>query len=511
MINYKTRIGDHDFDVLLAQDAQTFSSSTNFVIGDTFINSTLNRPQDAAIINASYAESEYSFLSFIGRINHNWRNKYLVSLSIRADGSSRFSDGNKWGYFPAASVGWVLSDESFFSSNTLNFVKLKASYGLVGNAEIGDYAFASTFNTLTYNGNTGLFLGNLGDDDLSWETTAQLNLGISWEAFNSRISGEIDYYEKITSDLLLPFPVSGMTGVGSVTRNVGELSNKGLDLMINTLNIKKRDFSWETTLTFNYNENEVLSVGDNLNEQGGLTVSGIFSSVSIFPGYPVGVTEAVEWMGVDPATGEDTYLNNEGQVLLFSEVIDQYGSFDEFWNQNRRPMGNPWPKYTGGVENKFTFKNFYGSVLFTFSTGQQFVDGYQKQLAQPFGGEKVNPGTNILDAWNAPGDNATQSRVTTNNVRWPESSEFIYDTDFLRLRDLTIGYRFPFPKWGLNNLNIYTQFINILTFTKAPDFFWDPEFTGVVQSRTANNTGAGGAFKQTPQAKSIIFGISVDF
>ncbi len=512
ILNYKTRLRDHNFDFLLAQDAQSFSTTTNTVIGDTFINSTLRNPQDAAIRNASSTESEYSFLSFIGRVNYDLRGKYLVSLSMRGDGSSRFADGNKWGYFPAVSVGWVLSDEPILAplQNTFDFLKLRMSYGLVGNAEIGDYAFASTYSTLTYDGNTGLQIGNLSDDNLSWETTSQVDIGLTWEALGGRIGGEIDYYKKVTRDLLLPFPVSQMLGVGTVTRNVGSLSNEGFDFVLNTVNIRTESFSWESNFNVNYNENEVLSLGDNLIDEG-LSSSGAFSSISVFPGYPVGITEAVEWMGVDPTTGQDTYLNNEGQVLLFDEVIEQYGSFDNFWNENRKPMGNPWPLFSGGIENRFTFKKFYANVLFTFATGQQFTDGYQKQLVQPFGGEKVNPATNILGAWNAPGDMATQSQLTTQNVRWPESSEFIYDTDFLRLRDFTIGYQTALPRYGISNLNVYTTLMNFWTLTNAPDFFWDPEFTGVVQSRTANNTGAGGAFKQTPQAKSIIFGLSVSF
>lgn len=512
MINYRRKIQNHNLDILLAQDMQSFKSTTNFIVGDTYVNSTLRSPQDAAIKNASYFESEYGFLSFIGRINYDMQGKYLASVSLRTDGSSRFADGNRWGYFPAVSVGWVLSDESILLpiKNVFNFLKLKASYGIVGNAEIGDYAFANTYNTLTYNGNAGVQLGNLSDANLSWENTTQLDIGLTWEVLDGRIGGEIDYYRKVTEDLLLPFPVSQMTGVSTVTRNVGELENKGIDLVLNTVNIRNNVFSWETDLNLNYNENIVLSLGNDLIGDG-LSSTGALSSISVFPGYPVGVIEAVEWMGVDPTTGQDTYLNNEGQTLLFEEVIERYGSFDNFWTENRKPMGNPWPKFTGGFENRFTYRKFYTTILFTFSTGQQFTDGYQKQLVQPFGGEKVNPATNILNAWNAPGDIAGQSQLTTQNVRWPESSEFIYDTDFLRLRDLTVGYRTALPKYGIDNLNVYATLSNFWTLTNAPDFFWDPEFTGVVQSRTANNVGAGGAFKQTPQAKTILFGLSVDF
>jgi TonB-linked SusC/RagA family outer membrane protein len=512
ILNYKRSFGKHNFDFLAATEAQALKSKTNFVFGDTFINSTLTRPNDAAIVNAGFSESEYSFLSYIGRVNYDLKGKYLLSASLRADGSSRFAADNRWGYFPAISLGWILSEEAMFESltNVINFFKIRASYGQVGNAEIGDFTYVTNYGTSTYNSNTGISIANLGDANLGWETTSQFDVGITWELFNGRVSGEIDFYDKTTTDLLLPFPVSQMTGVSSVTKNVGELNNRGVDIVLNTHNISNSNFSWETNFTFNYNKNEVIKLGDEL-IAGGLSAAGVFASVSIFPGFPVGVQEGVVWAGVDRATGEDTYYDLEDNLLTFSEINEQYGSFDNFVNDQKEPIGNPWPKYTGGIDNRFSYKNFYANVMFTFATGQEFSDGYMKQLHAPFGGEKVNPAIDMLNAWNAPGDDATVSRLTTNNVIWPNTTEFLYRTDYLRLRDLTIGYRVNLDNPIIKGFNIYTKLTNILTFTKAPDFFWDPEFTGVVQSRSANNIGAGGAFKQTPQAKSFLVGFSVDF
>jgi len=512
ILNYKRTFGDHNFDFLAATDMQSFKSTTNFVFGDTFINTSLTRPQDAAIINASVSDTEYAFLSFISRVNYNFNEKYILSASMRADGSSRFGSDNRWGYFPAISGGWIISDENLFSpiKNMVNFLKLRASYGLVGNAEIGDFSHITTFNTTNYDGNTGVVIGNIGDDNLGWETTAQLNLGLTWEIFDGRISGEFDYYEKTTTDLLLPFPVSQMTGVSTITRNVGELSNKGFDVMLNTLNYADNDFSWETNFTLNYNKNEVVSLGDEQIEEGLSTTSGL-SSTSIFPGHPVGVLEGVIWEGVDPATGEDTYLDSEGNTLSISQIIAEYKSFDNFVNEHREPIGNPWPKFTGGLDNRFTYKNFYANFLWTFATGQELLDGSLKPLRVPFGGDKKNPDRAILNAWDSPGDIASVSQLTIDNVLWPNTTEFLFRTDFLRLRNVTVGYRFNFNDSFINSLNVYTTLTNALTFTKAPDSFWDPEFTGVVQSRSANNIGAGSTFKQTPQAKTILFGVTVDF
>ena len=511
ILNYTKTFGSHSLDILAATEAQSSGSRTNFVFGDTFLNSTLTRPQDAAVINASGSETRYSFQSLISRINYDFNKKYLLSASLRADGSSRFGVENRWGYFPAVSLGWIVSDESFFGpmASTLNFFKVRASYGVVGNSEIGDYSSFSTYNTSIYNGNTGIVLGNIGDPRLGWELTSQLNLGITWEIFNGRISGEFDYYEKVTTDLLLPFPVSLMTGVSSVTKNIGELSNKGFDFMVNGLIIAKPNFTWETNITLNHNKNLVVSLGDELIKDG-LSSSEGLGSTSIFPGHPVGVIEGVAWGGVDVESGEDTYYDLEGNLYLYSEVIEQWGSFDNFNNEEKKPIGNPWPLLTGGINNSFTYKKFYASLLITFATGQEFADGYTKQLNASFGNNKINPSTHMLDAWNSPGDDATVSRLTTNNVVWPWSDEFLYKTDYMRFRDVTLGYRTKLGNSFIKGLNVYVKLVNFFTITKAPVFFWDPEFTGVVQSRSSNNVGAGSAFKQSPQAKTILFGVSID-
>jgi len=512
IVNMTKTFGQHRLDLLGASEMQSYTSKLNSVFGDTFINSTLTRPQDAAIINAANSESAYSFLSYISRLNYDFQDRYMLSVSFRADGSSRFGPDNRWGYFPAISLGWVLSDEDFFStlSTGVNFLKIRMSYGLVGNSEIGDYSYLSTYGTSTYNANTGLGISNVGDDELGWETTSQLNLGITFEILEGRINGEFDVYDKTTNDLLLPFPVSQMTGVSLVTRNAGTLTNKGYDLVINSVNINKSSFKWSSTVTLNYNENLVTSLGDELIEDG-ISASVGLGGISIFPGYPVGVNQLVEWVGVDQFTGEDTYKDLEGNVLSYSQAIEDYGSFALFSQANRRPMGNPWPNYTGGLENRFSFKKFYGSVLFTFATGQTYEDGYMKALTQPFGGNKLNPPKHMLNSWSSPdGNTSNVSQVNTSNVFWEGTSEHLYSTDYLRLRDLTIGYKITTRGTKVKGFDISLKMVNALTFTKAPNFFWDPEFTGVVQSRQANNIGAGGAFKQSPQAKSIILGLIIN-
>lgn len=512
VLNYKKRIENHSVDLLLATDMQQFNQKINTIYGDTYFNSALQKPIDAALKNAVYLETGYVFLSYIGRFNYDFKSRYLLAFSMRADGSSRFAGNNRWGYFPAASVGYILSEEEYFSSlkGTFNFFKIRASYGIVGNAEIGDHSYISTYQTSTYNSNTGILLSNLGDDQLGWESTAQFDVGVTWEAFNGRLSGEIDYYSKHTTDLLLPFPVSNMTGVTAVTRNVGELKNTGVEIMLNTLNVRGRNFTWETNITLAHNENEVLALSEDLGE--GLSFTAGLANFSLYPGKPVGVTEMVEWAGVDPETGQDTYVDTDGNVLLISELYDQYGSFNNFYNEHKKPMGNPWPKISGGIDNRFTYKNWYLNVMFTYAAGQDFIRGDQKTSLAAFGSAKTNPTEFILERWQEPGDDAPVSKLRVENIDWTTTSEHLHRTDYIRLKDLTIGYRVTMGDGSfLDGLNIYAKVTNLLTFTKAPEFFWDPEFTGVVQSRSQNNMNAGTTYQAAPQARFFMAGVSLDF
>jgi len=226
----------------------------------------------------------------------------------------------------------------------------------------------------------------------------------------------------------------------------------------------------------------------------------------------VGVQEAVEWDGVDPATGEDAYIDRDGNRLLYSEIISTFGSFEEFWDQHYKPVGNPWPLFAGGIDNRFRWKNWYMNILFTYSYGSDLLLGEAKRTLAGFGSIKVNPHSIVLDRWQQPGDDASISRLDASSVNWRNTTEVLYSNDYLRLKDLTIGYNFKFKEDApVRGINCYLKFTNLLTFTNAPGILWDPEFAGVVQSRQGNNLAAGQNYKTTPQAKMYMLGISVDF
>lgn len=503
VLNYSKIFNKHNLDVVLVHEMQKSKFHSNTMIGDGFFNSAMTKPQDADVKKSYYTDTEYAFMSYIGRINYSFRDTYLLSFSMRADGSSRFAPDNRWGYFPALSLGYTISNEQFFKSlkNVVNFLKLRGSYGIVGNAEIGNYLYYNSYKTVSYNGMTGIVPSNIGDPKLGWEETSQLDLGFDMELMDGRISLGFDYYDKRTKDLLLPYPVSSLTGVNTVTRNIGELMNRGFEFSVSTTNIQTKDFSWTTNFNLSHNKNEVTK----LNEES-FVASGGINNIEVHEGFPVGAKLRPTWAGVDPATGEDMYLELDGTKLLYSEAIAKYGSFKSFAAANDKPTGNPYPKFSGGFSNNFTYKKWTLGFLFTFATGMDFDLGMQRRSLSPFGSSKYNPYIDILDRWQKPGDNASVSKLTTENVEWTKTTETLHRTDYLRLKEVTLSYAFPVKNNFIKGGSCYLKGTNLLTFTKAPDSYWDPEW-----SLSASALDLGATDATAPQAMSFILGLKLDF
>lgn len=506
ILNYNRRFGNnHNLDVVLATEAQKTTDKENAILGDGYFNSEMRKPIDAENNKIMYSENGYSFLSYIGRINYDLMGRYLLSVSVRMDGSSRFGPENRWGFFPAASLGYILSEEEYFTPLTgvVNFLKIRASYGIVGNAEMGNYRFYSTYTTRNYDGNTGIHVENIGDDQLGWEETAQLNAGLSFQLLDGRFSGELDYYIKTTTDLLLGWPVSRFTGVTSVTKNIGELENKGIELQLTSQNIITDDFLWETTFTAGQNKNEVTSLGE---AEGLVGEEAKASQTALFLGYPIGTILISEWGGVDPATGEDTYYDLDGNLLTISEINDQYGNFNAFDNVNRKPMGKPYPTWMGGLNNRLSYKNWEFSFLFNFAYDLEFLSSEATRWNGAFSGSKTNVPVEWMDRWQQPGDETDIHKLTTANINWRRTSQYLHRVDYIRLRDVTLAYNLNFSGDAfIRGMRISLKATNALTFTKAPGYYWDPEYVPV----NAGNLGGLESHYTAPQAKMFTLGISL--
>ncbi|MEM1218139.1 MAG: TonB-dependent receptor [Bacteroidota bacterium] len=510
-INYSNVLGAHGFDVLVGMNATSNDFFTNIINGETFPNPALKNPENAATQTASITQTGFSFLSAFTRLNYRFKERYLLSFSLRRDGSSRFGQGNRWGTFPAVSLGWIISDEDFLAnSEVLTFLKLRASYGETGNAEIGNFEYFGAYESQNYVDKPGIVVSEIDNPGLGWESTRQYNIGIDYGLWEGRIEGGVDVYLQQTRDLLTEIDISSLSGVGRVTSNVGSLENRGVDFSITSHNLKGK-LKWVTTLNLAYNANKITDLG-------GLDFipSQIFGLGAVGLGQPVGARFRVEWAGIaaedmtltvtDPDTENPVEIQVKGGDELF---INQFGELTNIYDPNDNVFyGNPIPTWTGGLTNSFSYKNFDLSVLITFAAGNDLSN--EEQLYQYYGfGHGWTMWADVVDRWQQPGDQTDIQRLTwRSSNRNFASSRVTTAADFARLKDVTLGYNFPkalMQKWHLGNIRFYARGTNLFTLTSYEG--WDPEYN----RDGAGSVNQGKSWLPSPQAKSISFGLNVTF
>lgn len=492
--------GAHNLDLTGGMEFQKSKDEFSRVEGQQFPVDDLKTISSAADIAVGQGElNEFSFLSYFARANYNYNRKYLLTLSGRVDGSSRFGKNNRYGFFPAASLGWVLTEEDFLKGgSTLSFLKLRGSYGLTGNAAIGNFRHLGLFSGEGYNGTPGLQPTQIANPDLEWEKTAQLDLGIDFGFFNDRLSGELDYYIKNTSDLLLDVPVPGTSGFRSQTKNIGEVQNRGVEIVINSNNLVG-DFKWNTSLNFARNINEVkkLAPGQTIIEN---PDADLMSAVIV--GQPLGVFYGAEYAGVDPTNGDALwYVNGEGTGRATT---------NDFNEANFVVIGDPNPDFIGGITNSFSYKGVSLDVTFQGVYGNDIQlsgDVFMACNACWFDNQTKDQ----LRSWKQPGDQTDipQARLGYSNGDQARSSRYISDGSYLRLKTLTLGYEFPtsaLKRLKLSRLRVYATGQNLLTFTNY--IGWDPE---VSSDAFVTNTTFGVDFYSAPQPRTITFGLNVGF
>ncbi len=509
ILSYSNRFGKHSFDVLAGMNATKNDFFSNIIDGEEFPNPALKNPENAANQTASVGVSAFSFLSFMGRLNYQFNDRYLLGFSLRRDASSRFGSGNRWGTFPALSLGWIVSEENFLkNSDFLTFLKIRASYGEVGNAEIGNFEYFGSFATSNYIDRPGIIVNEVDNSILSWESTKQYNLGIDFGLKEGRIEGGLEFYLKQTDDLLTEVDVSALSGVERITSNIGSLENRGVEFSMTSHNTVGK-FRWSTTFNLAYNRNEITDLGgrDFIPGQAfGLGAIGI--------GQPVGARFLVESAGIaasdrtaqvtDPDTGNPIEIQIKGGDELF---INQFGEVTNIFDPNDQTfIGNPNPVWTGGLNNTFTWNGFDVNVLFTFAAGHDLMNDEQYFQYRGFG-YGWNMWDEGLTRWQNQGDVTNMQRLTWGPERF-NYSRFMYDADFVRLRDVTIGYTFPnslLEKWKINSMRIYARGTNLATITDYPG--WDPEYN----RDGAGNVNQGKSWLPSPQARTISFGVNLSF
>jgi TonB-linked SusC/RagA family outer membrane protein len=461
--------------------------------------------------------TEETFVSFYARANYKFRDRYLLSLSGRTDGSSKFGPDNKYGFFPAASAGWILTQESFLSNiKTLSFLKLRASYGLTGNAGIPDYRYLAQYSGIAYSGESGLAPSQIPNPELRWEKTAQFDVGFDFGLFSDRLTGEIDYYHKNTSDLLLNTPVPSTAGFTTQFKNIGDLENKGFELVLNYTVLKNSN--WSITIGGNYatNRNEILKLDGEQTQIG--PIGSRFLNAAII-GEPIGAFFGREYAGANPANGDalfylnrqptQTELDNGTAFIVPDEVYGDRYVTNNFNSADAIVLGNPTPTGIYGFNGNVTYKGFELSFLFQGVHGNKVFDGAGSFLSAN-GRFEDNSTVDQLRRWQNPGDitDVPQARLYANNGA-QSSSRFLYDGSYLRLKTLTVAYNIPgaiASRLSLTSVRLYVTGQNLITITDYKG--WDPE---VNTDFNATNINLGSDFYGAPQPRNLTVGLRVGF
>jgi TonB-linked SusC/RagA family outer membrane protein len=499
--NYLTYIktfGVHHINVVGGMSYQEANSTGSNIYGKGFPTDDFTNIENAAEATVfSSWEDATSFLSYFARANYKVNEKYFFTLSGRVDGSSRFGIDNRYGFFPAGSAGWIITQEDFMAGikNVLSYLKLRASYGMTGNSGIPDYAHLALYTGVNYAGRNGLEATQLASRELGWENTAQLDIGLDFGFFNNRITGEIDYYQKKTTDLLLYRTLPSTSGFTGVWSNVGELENKGVEFALHA-NILTGSFIWTMDYNMAFNRNTILDIDGPEITPNGLNY--------VIEGQPIGVFKLVKYAGVDPANGDALYYLGP----------DSNETTNNFNLAEPQIVGSPNPDFTGGINNYFQFKGFDLNILASFVYGNMVYNGagiYQSANADWFDNQTVDQ----MDRWQNPGDitDVPQARLYSGNgVK--ASSRYLSDASYIRLRSINLGYNLPaslVSKIRMSSLRVYVGVQNLYTFTNYKG--WDPEvnYTGTNRSTQNTNVIQGYDFYTAPQARTYTLGINLSF
>lgn len=487
----------HNLNLLLGQEAQYTYYKQAYLAGSNYPVEDMPQVSNAAIPgSAATLINRVALASFFGNAEYSYDNKYYASASLRADGSSRFGSNNRWGVFWSLGLKYRISSEKFMESTNewLNNLTLRASYGTSGNSEVGASWFASQdlfgfgYN---YAGVPGSAHEQFGNEDLKWERTAKFNVGFDATLFK-RLNIEFDYYNHRTKDMVFAVPTSFVTGLGSYYKNVGELENKGIEITVGAKLIENNAFTWNVSLTASHNKNKVIKLSTDDPIEGTYQITE--------QGRPIYQFKMKEYAGVDPETGNPRwYLNETGD-----ELTENYNK------AAKRYLGDANPDLEGSFTSSMTWKGFDFSFQLNYSLGRKIYGNnlrYDEQIGGSFG-ENFSEYV-YKNRWQKPGDITDVPRLdaeyiligsSANNA----SSRFLMDGDYLKVRNITLGYTLPAKlteKAYISRLRLFMQADNILCFAKGNYRGFDP-----------SGIGANGVqWWNFPNPRNIVFGVNVSF
>jgi TonB-linked SusC/RagA family outer membrane protein len=486
--------GDHRLSITAGSAVEYNDIERDYLRGEGFSSPDFTNVGNAAKLpDWDGYPTANNLLSFFGRANYTLMDRYLFTASFRADGSSRFGENNRYGYFPSFSFGWRVSEEPFFGGlRRLGELKLRASYGETGNQDIQDYARFGTFEKANYSGEPGLGRNRIGNPNLKWETTREVDVGFDWFLLDGRLGIIGDWYSKQTDDLLLDRPITCTSGICSWWTNIGNIENRGFELGLTTTNFQSAEpsgFNWTTELNISWNRNEVTELF-----QGEPFTSGIRSINRVEEGQPLGAFYTLKFIGLD-AEGNAQYEDLDGD--------------GEITSADRQIVGSPHPTYFGGFRNQFRWKGFDLNTFFQFSHGGEIFNGI-RIFADDGGYYWDNKFGNVRNAWKQPGDEdrTDEPRASYDGTSGARdvSSRFVEDGDYIRLQEITFGYNLPqrlSAALRLNNARFYVSGRNLKVWSDFSGY--DPD---VNSNGSSVNISLGTEFYAYPRARTIMIGIS---
>lgn len=511
-LNYDLKVKDHSFNVLAGYTVQKQHDEFQSATATNFPNDIVHTLNAGTVTSGTSTISEWSMISYLARLNYNYKNRYFLTSTIRRDGSSRFGANNKWGYFPSVSGAWIASDESFLSNiKLISLLKLRASYGVAGNNQIPNYGSSSLLGQGNYAQgdalSSGLITLNINNKDLKWEKTNQLNLGLDLGILSNRVNISAEYYRSITKDMLLNVPVPDISGFGTQLTNIGKMKNAGVELNINTKNFTG-EFKWSTDFNFSHNKNEVLQLGPN---NAPIYFTDNETTVKTEVGQPISNFYGYKFDGVYVNQAQINNSVHEASTVPGDPIIRDVNGDGKITIDDRTVIGNYQPKFTAGIINTFSYKGIELSFMFQGSYGGEIVNqnyrflgywnsgrnlyanvnGYYKSEAEP--GDGVNPRPTMVRK-------AFQSAFST---LWVE------DASYLRLKNINISYALPerlLKGTSIKGLRIYANADNVYLFSKYTGY--DPENTTFsATSYSSNGTAANSGTVSSATPPGALIGL----
>lgn len=503
-LNYEKSFGDHNLSILLGYSTQSQRNEFATLTSGNFPND-LVETLNAGVVSSGFTNaSEWSMLSYLGRTQYNFKNKYFLTAAIRRDGSSRFGANTRWGYFPSVSGAWMVSDENFMQNiKPINSLKFRVSYGMAGNNQIPNYGSKSLLNSSNYaSGSTlapGLTIANIANTDLKWERTTQFNVGIDLKALDNRIGLSAEYYNSTTNDMLLNVPVPDITGFATQLTNIGKMENTGIELNLNTQNVRGK-FNWSTDLNFSMNRNKVLQLGQSnapitytdfvvtvktevgqpISNFYGYVVDGVFKNQAAVDAYP-------HYSTTRPGDPIIRDVNGDGKITV----------------DDRTTLGNYQPDFMAGFTNTFSYKGIDLSFMFQGTFGGEIVN--QNFRYSGFWNNGRNMYAGVANRWRSeanPGD-GQHFRATLGLTGFQDqfTSLWVEDASFVRLKNIRISYALPpsiMKHLPIKTARFYVNAENVFLWSDYTNY--DPEnttysassFSGEANGNTSNGLNASG-------------------